>query len=58
MMEAVSVTEELEAHPLINNMKEREKNNFILGKISNIDSGVHFSPINFLYSRGNNPVIR
>ena len=28
MMEAVSVTEELEAHPLINNMKEREKNNF------------------------------
>ena len=42
MMEAVSVTEELEAHPLINNMKEREKNNFKNPRLLNFGENIKY----------------
>ena len=42
MMEAVSVTEELEAHPLINNMKEREKNNFKIPRLLNFGENIKY----------------
>ena len=43
MMEAVSVTEELEAHPLINNMKEREKNNFKNPRLLKFGENIKYS---------------